>query len=408
MHYQYTLGFILASALASVEGLPVKYQNLLKRTETLKIHGIDGQEHTYQITPKASGGITQSIFTVEGNPNLLVKKGVTRLEAMITEAYEPRTIIGTEAVEDLTKSGGPKAKVEKTTTGAHGETSASGAASGASTQNPKEKFKSDLNAVAVAVRKLGLKPMPPALAKAYAPIKTPKNWHMIMPKVGIPIRDLPEFEAALEAPTGEHKTHLEGLCKTYVDSHVLPAIKTALTGWYTAVHKALGQHIRFKDFKISHFRFIHGEGGTLQARMIDFGISDINPTDATPNENIDENLWRNACLGLNLSNTPSEKAASDKAASDKAPSQKSGTAGHGPAGEIPAASAAGQHDHPAPPVTNAPATSHLGMQEPAASQPMTIPNTHSATTGGGGGGGTNGGSTGSSPKCSNCWGLCRC
>ncbi|KAG8766127.1 hypothetical protein FRC20_006596, partial [Serendipita sp. 405] len=379
------------------------YQNLFKRAETLTIHDINGHEHTCQITPKASGGITQSIFTVEGDPNLLVKKGVTRLEAMITEAYEPRTIIGTEAVEDLLKSGGPKAKVEQTATGSHGGTSA--AASGASTQSPKDKFKSDLNAVAVAVRKLGPNPMPPTLSKVYAPIKTPKNWHMIMPKVGIPIRDLPAFEAALEAPPGEGKTHLEGVCKAYVGSHVLPAIHAALTGWYTAVHAALGQHIRFKDFKISHFRFIPGQGETLQARMIDFGISDINPTDATPNENIDAKLWEDACLGLNLSNTPSEKAASDKAPSDKAPSQKSGNVGHGPAGEIPTTSAAGQHGHSVPPVTNTPATNHPGMQEPPPSEPMAIPHTHATTTTGNG---NNDRSAGSSPKCRNCWGLCSC
>ncbi|KAG8823065.1 hypothetical protein FRC18_010825 [Serendipita sp. 400] len=403
MRYQYTLGFILASTLASVEGLPVKYQNLFKRTEILKIHDINGHEHTYQITPKASSGMTQSIFTVEGNPNLLVKKGVTRLEAMITEAYEPRTIIGTEAVEDLLKSGGPKAKVEQTATGAHGGTSA--AASGASTQSPKDKFKSDLNAVAAAVRKLGPNPRLLELSRAYLPITQPKNWHMIMPKVGIPIRDLPEFEAALEALPGEHKAEMERKCQEYVHSHVLPAIHAALTGWYTTVHTALGQHIRFKDFKISHFRFIPGQGETLQARMIDFGISDINPTDATPNENIDAKLWEDACLGLNLSNTPSEKAPSDKAPSDKAPSQKSGNVGHGPAGEIPTTSAASQHGHSVPPVTNTPATNHPGMQEPPPSEPMAIPHTHATTTTGSG---SNEGSTGSSPKCSNCWGLCSC
>ncbi|KAG8752798.1 hypothetical protein FRC14_006693 [Serendipita sp. 396] len=405
MRYQYILGFILASTLVSVEGLPVKYQNLFKRTETLTIQGTDGLEHKVETKERQSSGITQAIADVEGRPDLLVKKRVSRLEAMITEAYEPKTIIGTEAKEDLW---GPKTKVKETTTGAHGETSAAGAASGASTQSPKEKFKSDLNAVAAAVHKLGPEATLPALLKATLPITRPKNWYMIMPKVGIPIRDLQEFEDALKAPPGPDKTHLEKICKAYVGSHVLPAIHAALKEWYTVVYKALGQHIRFRDFKTSHFRFIHGEGGTLQARMIDFGISDINPINETPNEDINAKLWEDACLGLNLSNTPSEKAASSKAASDKAPSQKSGTAGQGPAGDIPAASAPHQPGHPVLPVTNAPAT-HPGMSQPPPSQPMAIPHAHSTTAaaGGGGGGGSDGGSTGSSSGCK-CSGLCRC
>ncbi|KAG8816958.1 hypothetical protein FRC19_011699 [Serendipita sp. 401] len=382
MRYQYTLGFILASVLASVEGLPVKYQNLYKRTtRTLEIHDPSGVAHTYKITPKTTGGKTQSIYTVENQPLRLVKGPVSWLEAMVTEAYEPGTVIGTES------------------TGAAAAGSSTGAGTGQG--NSREAFNTALTAAAQQVQAQGANP---AFTTRYhsrlVGKETTWKWWMDMPVAGRPIRELGPIRDALA--DGPNKAALVTACKAYMASDIVPAVNAALDEWHTQVHARLNQWFVFTDLKVSHFRWVHQDGQPPRARMIDAGSARISRSNQKPTETILLSFWQGVCDGHNLSNTPSEKS----------DSQKSGTVGHGPAGDIPAASAAGQHDHPAPPVTNTPATSHPGMQEPAASQPMTIPNTHSATTtgggGGGGGGGTNGGSTGSSPKCSNCWGLCRC
>ncbi|KAG8845922.1 hypothetical protein FRB91_001331, partial [Serendipita sp. 411] len=373
------------------------FQNIYKRTiRTLEIHDSSGVAHTYKITPKTTGGKTQSIYTVEDKPLRLVKGPVSWLEAMLTEAYESSTVIGTESIGEA----------------------APGSSTGAGTRggNSREAFNTVLTEVAHQVQAPGAKQ---SSTKTYhsrlVGKETAWKWWMDMPVAGRPIRELGPIKDALAG--GPNEDALVKTCETYVEGHIFPAVKEALDEWHTEVHAKLNQWFVFTDIKVAHFRWIHQEGQTPKARMIDFGSARIYIRNEKPTETVPLSLWKSVCKGLNLSNTPSEKtpsdkAPSDKAHSDKAPSQKSGTAGHGPAGDIPTTSAADQHGHSAPPVTDTPATNHPGMQEPPPSEPMAIPHTHSTTTpgggGGGGGGGSNEGSTGSSPKCSNCWGLCSC
>ncbi|KAG8855220.1 hypothetical protein FRB91_002520 [Serendipita sp. 411] len=326
---------------------------------------------------------------------------------MLTEAYEPRTVIGTES------------------TGAAAAGSSTGAGTGQG--NSRAAFNTALTAAAQQVQAEGANP---AFTTRYHSRLVGKEatwkWWMDMPVAGRPIRELGPIRDALA--DGPNKAALVTACKTYMAEHIVPAVNAALDEWHTQVHTRLNQWFVFTDLKVSHFRWVHQDGQPPRARMIDAGSARISRSNQKPTETILLSFWQGVCDGHNLSNTPSEKsasekaasdkaasdkaasdkAASDKAHSDKAPSQKSGTAGHGPADEIPTTSAAGQHGHSAPPVTNTPATNHPGMQEPSATQPMTIPDTHVATTAGGGGGGANGGSTGNSPKCSNCWHACDC
>ncbi|KAG8755010.1 hypothetical protein FRC14_004450 [Serendipita sp. 396] len=368
-------------------------------TETLEIHDPSGVAHTYKITPKTTGGKTQSIYTVENQPLRLVKGPVSWLEAMVTEAYEPGTVIGTKS------------------TGA----AAAGSSTGTGTRegNSREAFNTALTSIAQTVQ--DPKWNPSSTKKVYLPLSG-KKWWMDMPVVGRPIRELGPIKDALR--DGPNKAALVTTCKTYMANNIVPAVNAALDEWHTEVHAKLNQWFVFTDIKVPHFRWIHDEDQPPKAKMIDFGSATVSSHNEKPTETAPLSLWQSVCDGLNLSNTPSEKAPSDKAPSvkahgdkapsdkahsDKPPSQKSGTAGHGPAGEIPTTSAAGQHGHSVPPVTDTPATNHPGMQEPPPSEPMAIPHTHSTTTpGGGSGGGSNEGSTGSSPKCSNCWGLCSC
>ncbi|KAG8815005.1 hypothetical protein FRC19_001341 [Serendipita sp. 401] len=396
MRYQYTLGFILASTLASVEGLPVKYQNLYKRTtRTLEIHDPSGVAHTYKITPKATGGKTQSIYTVENQPLRLVKGPVSWLEAMLTEAYEPGTVIGTES----------------TRAAAAGSSTGAGTGQG----NSRDAFNKALTIAAQQVQAPGANPAStPRYHSRLVGKDTTWKWWMDMPVAGRPIRELGPIRDALA--DGPNKAALVTACKTYMAERIVPAVDAALDEWHTEVHARLNQWFVFTDIKVPHFRWIHQEGQPPKARMIDAGSARISRHNEKPTERATLSIWQGVCDGLNLSNTPSEKTPSDKAPSDqapsqkapsdKAPSQKSGTAArHSPAGDIPAASAADQRDHPVLSVASTPA---IGTQ-PAPSQPMSIPNTHSATAGGGGGGGaaTNEGSAGSSPRCK-CLGACRC
>ncbi|KAG8819087.1 hypothetical protein FRC19_010130 [Serendipita sp. 401] len=378
MRHQYTLGFVLALALAHVEGLPVK--NLYKRREgEIKIYDHDGHEHTYQISQKATGGVSQAIHTIPGDPSHLAKGPVTLLEAMITRWYTPETVIGSETP-------GPAASAD---------TAGTSAAAGG--RNLEPSYKNGIDRAAKNVHTssplqserhhTGLKGKSTKMTLEDGTTKTVHEWWMIMPIVGDPIRNLPTIKATLEAEGKPDKEKLIEACDAFVKKHLVPEVHKALDEWYTTIHAKSGHWFKFGDIKPSHFRWLNKDTPTPHAKMIDFGTARINNVDAKPTdefEKINARDWLNFCTPgyEDKSNTPSIKTASQKSGS-----QKSGLDGH----EVPESSAAGaNHPHPA-------------VVEQPGSHPIPIPAAQQNT-----GGTTGSGGSGGSSPCGCIGKICKC
>ncbi|KAG8766989.1 hypothetical protein FRC20_006975 [Serendipita sp. 405] len=368
MRHQYTWGFVLALALAHVEGLPVK--NLYKRREgEIKIYDHDGHEHTYQISQKATGGVSQAIHTIPGDPAHLAKGPVTLLEAMITRWYTPETVIGSETPS----------------------------AAAAGERNLEPNYLKGVDATAKKVHMSspiqseghhkGLKGKTTPMTLEDGTTKTVHEWWMIMPIVGAPIRELPTIKATLEAEGKPDKEKLIAECKTFVEKHLVPEVRNALDEWYDIIHKLSGHWFRFGDIKPSHFRWLNKDTPTPHAKMIDFGTARINTVNKKPKdefEKINARDWLNFCTPgyEDKSNTPSIKTASQKSGS-----QKSGHGGH----EVPESSAAGaNHPHPA-------------VVEQPGSHPIPIPAPQQNT-----GGATGSGGSGGSSPCGCIGKICKC
>ncbi|KAG9043222.1 hypothetical protein FS842_001889 [Serendipita sp. 407] len=187
---------------------------------------------------------------------------------------------------------------------------------------------------------------------------------MNMPVIGRPIRKLGPVEAAFAAAEGPNKAAQVAACKTYMEDHIVPALRVALDEWHVEVHAKLHQWFTFTDIKVSHFRWMHLEGQPPRARMIDAGSARVSISNEKPTETINASLWLSVCDGLNLSNTPSEKAASER----------SGIAGGSEPAPDPATPAPA-NKHPYPPqavpvgVPSHPGTNVAGTGKPINEQP---------------------------------------
>ncbi|KAG8852989.1 hypothetical protein FRB91_005624 [Serendipita sp. 411] len=361
---------------------PSKYQNLYKRaTRTLSIRDPNGAAHTYKITNKDTSGKSGSIYDVEGQPSRLVKGPVSWLEAMITEAYEPTTIIGTRP------------------TGA----AAAGSSTGTGTRegDSRESFNRELTKIAQTVQTPGWSPA--FTTKVYGPVLH-KTWWMDMPLVGQPIRTLRPVEAA--SAEGPNKAAQVAACKTYMGDHIVPAVRAALDEWHVEVHAKLHQWFTFTDIKVSHFRWMHIEGQPPRARMIDAGSARVSISNEKPTETINASLWLSVCDGLNLSNTPSEKAASTKAASEKVGGFPTPPGGNEPAPNPATPAPASKHSYP-PQVVAGGVPSHAGTNvagtgETISTQPERQPSPQMRTA-------STGRSSGSDSSGCKCFGInCKC
>ncbi|KAG8810079.1 hypothetical protein FRB91_001529 [Serendipita sp. 411] len=353
MRHQYMLGLVLALALAHVEGLPVK--NLYKRNERqLTIYDHDGHPKTYHISPKVTGGMTQAIYTITGDKTHLAKGPVTLLEAKITRWYTPETVIGSESQEMAKSDDGTDKPIEP------------------GQRKLDTTYKDRIDKAAINIH--GASQI--KAQKAHTPLKGKltdvdgkkvPEWWMIMPIVGSPIRDLPKIKAALEAKGKPNEKELIAACETFVKGHVVKAVHTALGEWYDTLHKASGHWFSFGDIKPSHFRWLDADSDAPKAKMIDFGIAQIDPGNARPTkefEKINERNWLEFCTPgfVHQSNTPSVKTASQK------DSQKSGHSGHG----VPETSAAGAQTHPHQGADTSNPTPDTGARQPTPPGPMRV------------------------------------
>ncbi|KAG8755973.1 hypothetical protein FRC14_003500 [Serendipita sp. 396] len=400
MHHRYTLGLILASVLTSIEGFPII--NLYKRREgELTIYDHDNHPKTYHISQKATGGVSQAVHAITGDPKHLAKGPVTLLEAMITRWYTPETVIGSES---------------QATVKAEGEEEARAVTPGQRNLDVAylkgvDNAATKVHALGAAAQKAGRPVNPGSVELAHVPIKgkhtksdptaTPvPEWWVIMPIVGDPIRDLPRIKAALEAEKAANKEKLIEDCKDFVNKHVVPAVHAALDEWYTTIHGKSGHWFRFGDIKPSHFRWLNKESDSPAARMIDFGTARIDTGNAKPtDEKIDPELWLKFCTPgyVDNSRTPSVKTSSQQG-HEGAESSAAGATTHQGGAE---SSAMGAKTHQG--------GAHIS-QEPASSLPMAIPGAHSATTAPGGDEGSVGShsSSHSSNSCTFCGVTCKC
>ncbi|KAG8823064.1 hypothetical protein FRB91_002176 [Serendipita sp. 411] len=272
-----------------------------------------------------SGGTTQTIYNVVGDPGRLVKGEVFWQEASFTRMYEPRTVIGT--------------------------TTPPPAGSAPGQRNVDGNFHAKVQTEAPKVHALPEGASGKAIEDAHKALKQKKIWWMVMPLVGEPIRKLPRIAAALAAdkkPEPE-KQRLIADCETYVQGQIMPMVHSALDEFYNTIHAKSNHWVRFGDIKVSHFRFI--DGGA-KARMIDFGTVRIARENAKPtDETINVANWLKFCQPgyEESSNTPSvgEKTPSHTSAEGVAgPSRKGAATDHAsasnrdagstPAGALPA------------------------------------------------------------------------
>ncbi|KAG8832365.1 hypothetical protein FRB91_003586 [Serendipita sp. 411] len=247
--------------------------SLHKRADwiALKIFDEHNHPHEYKIKHRATSGSTQTIYDIEGKPNLLAKGGyhnpmsvprgtkqIVYREVLVTKMYYgDRVTIGEERESER----------------------------------------------------------PP---NSPAPRSNTPGWWMIMPKIPTKTRDLPEFKLTAEmlvkheaatatgniAAITKAKEELDAAiqaCRDYVKGDMSRLMNEEIQHFYDKVGEytlragiAAGKpdpkrtYFKLVDIKPNHFPFIGGKPS-----MIDFGAA--KPSDERPDEKIDPQAWENLC-----------------------------------------------------------------------------------------------------------------